>query len=537
MGFDRLIEALRRPQLDQLKARRLIRHQSEAAFREAVGDYDTFVPLVSEVSAPSFLVGTARTFTGESVPVHLSLRDLDSHWMVTGSTGSGKSRFVTGLLTCLLQSHLGVAVIDCKEGFFEAAIRWLGVLAFRLPPEARAAFVARVTVIDLFSRHLTPLNFCQRIPGSSVRAQASDITLALERLFEAGFSHLMATIMRWLLVLLVSAELTLAEATLVLEDDVLRGVLVERSGIRPLQEFFFRTYAAMPDPPKTALRMRLHALFFSESLLPVGTDEMVDFRRTIERGDILVVSLGTRGPEEDTKVVGNLLLQTFARAAYTAGRHPLYTLIIDEFFQLVDAPNLAGRFESWLTTMRSFNLSLCLALHQFCQVPPALRETLIANCNLNVVFRSSARNAEYLADFAPSIEPAMVMQAIRTGTKLPSAAEIRRSQMERLQRLPRQEFWWYDRRQPYRALQVRGSDVPDPHVAAGVSEGELDRFIADIGLGNGTAALTREQIHDQIARRRGRLERLLRPPVAVRLPDERPAVPAGHSRNSRPKLG
>lgn len=535
--FESLIEALRRPPLDRLKARGVIRQQSAAAFRAAMGDYDAFVPVVSNLRAPSFLVGSATNSAGERVPVHLSLRDLESHWMITGSTGSGKSRFVTGLFLCLLECLLGVALIDCKEGLFEAALRWLGAVARRLPADARAAFAQRVTVIDLFGSRLAPLNFCRRIPGVSLHTQASDMALAVERLFEIGFSMHMSTIMRWLIVLLISAELTLADATLLLEDEVLRGILVERSGIRALQEFFLRTYPAMPESPKTALLMRLHALFFSESLLALGADEMVDFRRIIERGEVLVVSLGKRGPEDDVKVVGNLLLQALFSAAYSAGRHPSFCVLVDEFFHLLDAPNLAARFAGALVTLRSFGVSLCLTLHGFGQLQPALRDILINSCDLNAIFRNSARNAEQLADFAPSVDPEMVTRALRNGTAPPSASEVRRLQMERLQRLPRQEFWWYDHRQPYRAIHVRGSDVPDAHVAAGMSERGLDLFIDEVGLRTGSVSLAPDEIRQQIAARRDRLRRLVNPSVEIMTREEESTVVGTKRRSRRPRIG
>jgi hypothetical protein len=120
---------------------------------------------------------------------------------------------------------------------------------------------------------------------------------------------------------------------------------------------------------------------------------------------------------------------------------------------------------------------------------------------------------------------------------LPGAGEIRRMQMERLQRLPRQEFWWYDHRQPHRAIHVRGSDVPDAHVAAGISEGELDHFIGEVGLQTGSAALTPDEIRHQIAARRDRLQRLMRPPVETIAGEEKITVVGGKSRTRRPRIG
>jgi hypothetical protein len=389
-----------------------------------------------------------------------------------------------------------------------------------------------------------PLNVCRPPRGVSPEVQAYDVTLALSRLFEAGMSFHMENILRHLLLLLMSANLTLAESPAVLDDEVLRGVLVERCDNAILKDFFFRTYPSLPQPPKIALLVRLQALLLPENLrLMLGADDMIDLRGIIERGDPLLAFLG-KGlgvPEEQVDLVGSLVLQLLLQASYaTEGRsHRPYVVLLDEFFHLLAAPNLAERFATALTTLRSFGVHLCLVMHNFAQVPPMLRETMLGNCDLMALFRTSARNAEFFGDFLPERDPELVAEMFWRPTQGLSRSEIRRLLIERLQRLPDRHCFWYDRRQPYRALRVRVPDIPEPHEAAGVSRGELDAFIDAQRLRTGGVALAKAALHQQLARRQLRLRDLVNPPV--RLVASNPPAPPPAARRAangrRPKLG
>src|SRR5437867_4344587 len=101
---------------------------------------------------------------------------------------------------------------------------------------------------------------CPARPCMSARRSTRAVprrTFALSRLFDTALSLHMENILRHLLLLLTAANLSLVEAPAVLEDELLRGVLVERYGDTRLKEFFFRTYQTLPETSKHALGARL----------------------------------------------------------------------------------------------------------------------------------------------------------------------------------------------------------------------------------------------------------------------------------------
>lgn len=538
----RWVELVRGRTRDRQRARIVVADSSSAAYRDAVADYDTFVEVARRVKEPAFIVGTAHDSTGEEILIRLGVNDLAAHVLIQGGTGVGKTSFVIGWTAWALGHGVPLGVIDCKAGFFDAAIAWAAVAAHALPLAARAAFRQRLAVVSPFGEWLAPLNVCRVPPGSSAEVQAYEVTLAFSRLFDTALSLHMENILRHVLLLLMEAELSLVEAPLVLADELVRGILVERSANPMLKDFFFRTYPTLPDTSKHALAARLQALFLPESLrLMLGADDLFDVRRVLVHGDPLVVFLGkgAEAPEELVNVVGSLFLQLLFGAAYASGAsHRPYTLAMDEFFHLL-SPTLSERFATALTTLRGFNTHLALVMHNFAQVTPALRETILANCDLVALFRTSSRGAEFFGDFLPDIDPELVADALERTGEVPSRQEMRRAIAEKLQRLPNRTAYWYDRRQPHRAVQVRVPDLPPPHEAAGISERELADLIDEYGIARGGIAVSRDELRRQIAARQERLQQMLQPPITLSSIAEEPVevAPRRSGRGTKPKLG
>jgi hypothetical protein len=544
MGLlERFVELSRGRSSDRAKAQWYVAERAREAYRDLVADFDAFARHQLDVRDPALLVGTARDSSGADVRVRIPLDELYCHWLVSGGTGAGKTTFVTSVVADMLRTGFPVGVLDCKSGFFDAAIQWAGVIAHALPPGEREAFVRRLVVANPFGETLVPLNVCRLLPGTSAEVQAYEVSLALSRLFDSAMGFQMENILRHLVLLLMEADLTLAEAPMVLQDELLRGLLAERSQHPGVREFFLRTYPGVPMGSKDALLARLQSLLLPENLrLMLGADDLLDLKGALDRGDPVFVFLG-KGPgvpEEQVEVIGSLFLQLLFQAAFAAGRgRRPYQIVCDEFFHLLDAPGLGKRFETALTTFRSFGVTLSLVMHNFAQIPGTLRETILANCDVIATFRTSSRNAQFFGEFLPESDPEILSEALRKTGKPPAKFEMKSQLVERLQRLPNRMLYWYDRRRPYRAVPVRARDVPPPHEAAGLDEEGLERFIDEAGIRLGGAGLPKAALQRQVDRRRERLAEFLRSvvrpgPESVQAP---PSAPDGLRRNGKPRLG
>jgi len=240
--------------------------------------------------------------------------------------------------------------------------------------------------------------------------------------------------------------------------------------------------------------------------------------------------------------MGSLFLQLLLQAVYArgTGAKRSYLLAVDEFFHLLEAPGLTKRFETALTTTRSFGLSLMLIHHNFAQLPTGLREIILGNCDLMALFRTGARNADFFGDFLPTVAPDLLAKTGGDGRR-PSRDEIRRHQLEGLQRLPDRTCFWYDRRRPHRAIRMRVPDVEPPHQAARLAGPAFEDAIRREGWATGAAAVPREHLKREIRDRQERLKALLRPPVRVSEPalgeDAAPEAKGSRTKAKRPRLG
>jgi hypothetical protein len=534
------LELWRRRGRDEIKARQYVAEESSAVFREVMADYDAFVGHLAEIPESAVLIGTARDSRGNEIPVRLPADELYTHWMVQGGTGSGKTSFMTSVVSRALRERTPVGVIDCKSGFYDAALEWAGSVAYGLAEPDRSDFIGHLVVVNPFGETLVPLNICRVMQGTSPEVQAYDVAQALSKLFDASFGFQMENILRHLLLLLMEAELSLAEAPEVLQNQLLRDILVDRSQHRAVKEYFSRTFPTVPAGSKDAILARLQAMLLPENLrLMLGADDLINFKEILDRGDPLFMFLG-KGPgvpEEQVEVVGSLLLQLLFQGAFASDNHRRrpYQLVCDEFFHLLDAPNLGKRFETALTTLRSFRVHVSLVMQNFSQISGTLRDTILGNCDVMAIFRTSSRNAQYFGDFLPELDPEIVEKALQKTGKPPHRMEVRSQLTERIQRLPDRHCYFYDRRRPYRALLLRVPDVPHPHEPIHISREKLAEFMTAQGIRQGRAGLSKEVLRAQIEARRARLQALLQP-AEIRTP-ETPKPEGGDRMRRGPRLG
>lgn len=531
--LQRIVEAVRGRGADRARAKAYLRERASAS-------YPSDELATESARGAEITLGTTRSSSGNKMLVEAPL-DECGHWLVQGATGSGKTRFVSHARAQRLRQRRGTGVIDCKGELYEADRRWLAVMVATLPPGERDAFIRSLAILNPFgSDALPPLNVCLEFAGAEPAVQAYETTTRLAGLLDGGFSFQGENLCRELLMLLGEHRLSLVEAPLVLQDEFVRNVLVERSHNEAVRQFFFNTYPELPAVSKEALRTRLESLVVSENVkLMVGADSVLDLKAILDRGLPLSMYLG-KGPtvpEEQAEVVGSLFFGLIMQAAYAASpARRSYQLFIDEFVNLLGQPSLSRRFRTALTTFRSYRIHLGLVMHNFSQVDGALRETLLGNADCVALFRTSSRNAEFFGDFVDTRDAAMLGDP---WASFASSRARRALVMERLQRLPARHAWWYDRRKAHRAVLLRVADVPEPHEALGWTEAQLDDFIHENGIDRGGFALPRSVLRAQIEARAERLRQLLRPPIRVMPARAEEAKPAsnGSARRRRPALG
>src|SRR5262249_13553485 len=135
-------------------------------------------------------------------------------------------------------------------------------------------------------------------------------------------------------------------------------------------------------------------------------------------------------------------------------------------------------------------------------------------------------------------DPDMVREALASGTE-PKPAEMRRRQLEAMQRMETGNCLLYDRRRSHRAIKLAVPEVVMPHQLLGMGEGEFERWLRDEGWSRGRGGTSRAILREQAEGRLRRVLDRLQPPIVVTAATKAtaPAKFRAGGRSKRPNLG
>jgi hypothetical protein len=358
-------------------------------------------------------------------PLMLKKEQRSRHLYVTGSTGSGKSKFLEHLIRQDIMNwrkggECGLLLLDPHGAIYDGLMHWL----------TRTGHIYERPVIPIDLRRddwvvaYNVLRERERVAASVVTdnlvdalayvwgAAGTDQTPLFARIatavFQALYEHKL-TLVEALKILEVSGHefrATLARGT---RDEATRGTLEALNTLKP-SDYEFQIGST---------RNRFQRLLRNVSLRTAfgQTEVSFDFGEALREGSIVLVSLATEGgtvSQENASTFATLMLADLWTAAKERGKgtdpKPFY-LYIDEFQRFV-SPTIAENLDE----ARGFGLHLTLA-HQYpSQLIEASRdygqrlyESIMENARSKVVFSLSLRdrNLAPLADwlYSGSFDP------------------------------------------------------------------------------------------------------------------------------------
>lgn len=308
--------------------------------------------------------------------VRISPADWQTHLMVSGTTGSGKTFGLLSLMTQQLSLGQGISVID-RHGDITAFLKqWVA-------SNSRAIRPGRIHFIDLADPNLTfsfnPLSV--EHPGQ-LPTMADSVASAIATIFDSGDPNKTPLIKSALLAIataLGEQGLTLNEARYLLfyGEAEARGELINEIGSRYYRALWQDWHQARRQEftvTVEAVERRLRG-FFSHPLVQQvfgQVEKAIKLRRIIDRGESVVLNLSTPGgeiPDETARIVGLLYINTLVRRARE--RDPLrqnaqHTLYIDECQNFI-SHDLARILDE----LRKYSLTVVLA----CQTMEQIRLT------------------------------------------------------------------------------------------------------------------------------------------------------------------
>lgn len=341
------------------------------------------------------VVATA-SFPGAERPLALSVVDSLRHLHVIGPTGSGKSTLLTNLITQDMAAGRGVVVVDPKGDLVADVLD-------RVPPQRRGEVVVLDPTDETRPVGLNLLAGADRDPELA----SEQVVGIFHQLYRAFWGPRTDDILRAaLLTLAMEPGMTLCEVPLLLTDPGFRRRLVGRVEDPVALGPFWGWYEGMSDAERAGaigpvmnklraflLRRRLRNIL-GQATPKLDLDEALTHRKIV----LVPLAKGLLG-EEAAALVGSLVVARVwqavqRRAGLAPEQRPTTFAFIDEF---QDYLHLPVGVADLLAQARSLGLGLTLAHQHLGQLPPAIREAVLANARSRVIFQTAAGDARALA--------------------------------------------------------------------------------------------------------------------------------------------
>ena len=241
--------------LDQLFANRLERHTAQylEEMRRAPmkASRSKLAAIANTVSGPSIILGETASGEQISIPVRDSL---NAHALVTGGTGSGKTRFALLILKSVIgllpgNRTMGFCVLDPKGETFAGALYLLKQRIGELGKAEGRELRRRIVVIDFSLRDpLSSYNILARWPDTEADFFAGSRADLLLDLLPGGDALSLggSALLRKAILLLSEFGLPIGWLDDLLFDDALRGRLLARSASEDIVSYFSRQFSSVP---------------------------------------------------------------------------------------------------------------------------------------------------------------------------------------------------------------------------------------------------------------------------------------------------
>lgn len=305
--------------------------------------------------------------------------DFDRHSVVMGSSGTGKSKFISSLITDIsnissYRDSYKIVMIDPHNSIKDdiGGLDSTKILDFKTLENS----------IDLFAK------------TSKDEVVTTELFMSLfQNLMGAMFNSKLERVLRHSVhLLLIKNMLTFTNLRkLILEMDFRNEVLAKGEIPNSISDFFLSDFNELKSRSYPEAIAPIIAFIDEMRMLPSFNYEgkQEGLKETIQNNFLTIISLDqTKIGEKVTKTISGLVMQSMLQLvqSYSFDEHIIF--IIDEV-AVIENP-IIKRF---LSEARKYNLSLMLAGQYFSQISEDLRKAIFANVINYYVFRVARQDA------------------------------------------------------------------------------------------------------------------------------------------------
>ena len=349
------------------------------------------------------------------------------HLIVSGPSGSGKSRFILSLIIQRIAKGQGCTIID-PHGDLSAYLKaWCSERSHLLDP-------SKIHFLDADAeRHSFGLNVLSVSNRTEIASMASAFSQSMATVFggrDPNDTPLLTSIFYSLAVALSENGLTLTEASNFLfhaQQDI-RATLtagIENDYLRAFWQNMNATNARQYIETMGSAERRLRAFLANETARRIfgQQDQVIDFTKIMDHGETVILNLANRTgtlPGETRRLLGTLFVSSLVhrakqRPAHKNPRHHL--LVIDECQDFITRD-----LSIVLDQLRKFGLSVLLSTQSLDFIgdqDARVLKSVIANCSTQVCFGAhdyeTARKLAWQL-YGDQIDPDKIKEALSKPT-------------------------------------------------------------------------------------------------------------------------
>jgi hypothetical protein len=322
------------------------------------------------------------------------------HMYIIGKTGTGKTTLIENMIISDIRAGNGLAVIDPHGDLAEDLLNFV--------PKRRIKETIYFNPSDL--EYPIAFNLLEKVDRNHQHLVASGLISVFKKIWYEFWGPRMEHILRHaILALLEYPGSTLLDLPPMLVDKDFRKRVLEKVTNPQVRDFWFTEfdkYSAWFRSEAVAPIQNKVGQFLTTPLIRniVGqTQSLIDFRRIMDEGKILVVNLskGKIG-EDNSALLGAMIVTKIQLAALSRGdipewdRRPFY-FYVDEIQNF-----LTQSFCDILSEARKYGLCLTLTHQYIEQLEEKIRCSIFGNVGTLITFRIGARDAQFLEkEFSP----------------------------------------------------------------------------------------------------------------------------------------
>ncbi|HLV88701.1 MAG TPA: hypothetical protein VKV39_17075 [Candidatus Sulfotelmatobacter sp.] len=352
--------------------------------------------------------------------IRLSAEDRRVHTLISGSSGSGKSKMMEWMMQADLRNRQGFCLIDPHGDLYDDIV---GYCAHRVL-EGR-----EIIQIDLSQPGaIIGFNPFQSSPGADVSVLVDrrvNATMHAWNVADSDQTPTLARTLRLIYTVMLEHNLGLPQVRHLIDFHAakIRAHLINQLKTPLIQKEWqeLQSLSAKDWRQETlSARNRLFKFLTSQTLSRVMgvPGRSINLTEVMDQGKVLLVKLAPSDhlSSENARAFGALLVNEFfecalRRAKNASGERQPYYLYMDEFQSFVSR-DISGMLDQ----VRKFGLYVVLAHQRFSQLDQDVVEAALTNCAVKAVFGGlSVPDARRMAEemFIGDLDPTRIKVAIR----------------------------------------------------------------------------------------------------------------------------